>query len=204
MRTPSAFASGFHLDASGRDVLIDGDRRFYSTEGASVPPGAEITLTLSLPNEVACDRVFFIEGDHFVEGGWFETLRVEVRQAGSWVLAPGTWSEPLRADQPFQVMEYLLEHESPCSGVRLIGIPGGSGRFVTASALDLGLTQVPGPIRGFDVNRDAQVDVEDLYSWHRAPVDVTGDGLADNTDRESLERAVRWQEIRDMSSPQRP
>lgn len=204
VRSPDAFASGFHLDASGRDVLADGDRRFYSTENASLPAGDEIALSLVLPEENPTDSVIFIEGDHYPEGGWFETLRVEVLAGGVWSAAAGTWSEPLSAEQPFQFIEFRFAGVTPCSGVRLVGLPGGAGRFVTASAIDLLTPAIPAPIRGFDVNRDARVDVEDLYSWHRTPVDVTCDGVADQGDRESLEQAVRWQEIRDMSRPQRP
>ena len=34
-------------------------------------------------------RVLFQEGNNFVDGGWFTTLRVQVRQGGNWVDVPG-------------------------------------------------------------------------------------------------------------------
>ncbi len=207
VRQPSYFASAFHLDFSGRDVLIDADRRFYSTEGAALAPDTPITLTVTFDRDVVAGALRLIEGDHFdppVSGGSFEDVAIELLIGGVWTPQPGLVpSEPLRADQPFQTIDWVLADPAACRGVRLTGLPGGSGRFVTASAIDI-LAPAEVQSRGFDLTGDGLVDIEDLYSWHRMPVDLTGDGVIDVGDKDALEQAVRWKELEDMQGHRRP
>jgi glucose/arabinose dehydrogenase len=97
----------------------------------------------------------FQEGVHLSNGGWFEHLWVEVRQAGAWILATGlridpsypfaSASQPGFDGQPFQV--YTLRFD-PLAGdaVRLRGVPGGSSGFEFMSCAELrALLAVPTP-----------------------------------------------------------
>jgi hypothetical protein len=210
-------ANGFELDGSGIDVLSDAERLYFSTEGATVAPGATITLTVTYDREVDATTIRFIEGDHFdgsepgAVGGWFDTLSLEVRTGGSWTPVPITGA-PQDAARPFQVIDFPLSTTGaatlPVSGVRITGLPGGSARFVTCTELDL-LSTIPGPTRpSFDLNADTIVDVEDLYTWHAStdPVltDLNADGSVDTSDREYLEAAVRWMEQSDITANRRP
>ncbi|MEO1130393.1 MAG: hypothetical protein AAFX05_11905, partial [Planctomycetota bacterium] len=52
----------------------------------------------------------------------------------------------------------------------------------------------------FDVDGSGDVDVEDLYAWHMSPVDVTGEGTADEPDRMMLQRCVRAGETQEMDT----
>lgn len=210
------FANGIEMDGSGVDVLNDTERLPFSTEGGAVAPGVPITLTVTYDREVLVDRVRFIERDHFgaaepPEGGWYEAFDVQVRLG----LGGGaTWTTVNAAPltqataRPFEIIDVQLAAPILVTGVRITGLPGGAGRFVTCTELD-GLGPVATISRpDFDLNEDGVVDVEDLYTWHAStdPVvrDLDGDGIVDGSDREYLEALVRWMEQRDMEAGRRP
>lgn len=202
---PAHFASGFHADFSGTDVLNDARRRYYSSENSGQSPGDTITLSVTFDRTVEVAEVRFIEGDHFpAVGGWLNSAAVELRVDGQWLPVNATPSEPLRETQPFQTIDFALDEPIQASGVRIIGAVGGDAAFVTCSALDTLSPQPPRTNLGFDLNRDGAVDVEDLAKWHSQPVDWTNDGVIDAQDRTIQEFAIRWGEIRDMSQPRRP
>jgi len=46
----------------------------------------------------------------------------------------------------------------------------------------------------YDLNGDGSVDIEDLYSWHESPVDLTGESVINGSDRSLVQRAVRADE----------
>ena len=50
----------------------------------------------------------------------------------------------------------------------------------------------------FDVDGSGGVDVEDLYRWYGAPVDVSGEGVVDGADARMVERCVRRGEAADV------
>lgn len=209
-------ANTIDLDGSGVDVIADSERLPFSTEGGAVAPGVPITLTVTYDREVLIDRVRFIEGDRFgvgepPEGGWYEAFDVQVRLGlgggATWVTVN---VEPLSqaTARPFEIIDVPLSGPMMVTGVRVAGLPGGAGRFVTCTELD-GLGPAGTVSRpDFDLNEDGVVDVEDLYTWHAStdPVvrDLDGDGIVDGTDREYLEALVRWMEQRDMEAGRRP
>ncbi|MGQ0552586.1 MAG: PKD domain-containing protein [Planctomycetota bacterium] len=100
----------------------------------ATPPGPEFRFV----------RLVFQEGKHFVDGGWWEDLRVEVRQAGLWNQVPLVSMTPaypfaLAAQsffdgQNYQSYELLFE---PVHGdaIRLRGNPGGTASFVSVGEL---------------------------------------------------------------------
>lgn len=46
----------------------------------------------------------------------------------------------------------------------------------------------------YDLNSDQSLDIEDLYTWHDLPADLTGEGHANQKDRRLMQRAVRASE----------
>lgn len=209
------FANGFELDGSGIDVLSDAERLFFSTEGAGTPPSTLVTLTVTYDRPVLADRVRFIEGDHFdssspPSGGWFDSFTIDVRTglAGDAIWTTITPTPLAQAtSSPFETIDIPLPSPAEITGVRITGLPGGSGRFVTATELDA-MTSTPAIVRPtFDLNADGVVDVEDLYTWHQstdnALRDLDADGDVDLADREYLEAAVRWMERTDMEAGRR-
>jgi len=54
-----------------------------------------------------------------------------------------------------------------------------------------------------DLNADGRVDIEDLYAWRAAPVDLNFSGAADDTDFRILETIVRRAELTNLKADQR-
>ena len=102
------------------------------------------------------------EGKHFVDGGWWEDLRVEVRNGGTWIVVPGVAIDPpypfALAQQPFfdglNFQTYTLRFE-PVAGdaIRVRGNPGGSAGFVSV-----------GELRVRAIGKSPESDVTDISS----------------------------------------
>lgn len=54
-----------------------------------------------------------------------------------------------------------------------------------------------------DINSDGRVNIDDLYAWQAAPVDLNNSGSADAVDLELLETSVRGYELATMKNTQR-
>jgi hypothetical protein len=52
----------------------------------------------------------------------------------------------------------------------------------------------------YDIDGSGDVDAEDLYAWHGAPVDLTGEGGATALDERHLAWCIRADEIADMEA----
>jgi hypothetical protein len=140
------FANGFEHDWRGLD-LPDHHRYFYSTRGGSPAPGAEIWLSVTYDRPVTVAAIRFIEGDHFPEGGWFESANVQLLIGGQWQSVSAEPSEPLDALRPFQIIDFNLPSPRQASGIRIGGVPGGSARFITCLELDAMSGPAPPPGR---------------------------------------------------------
>ncbi|HKP60093.1 MAG TPA: PQQ-dependent sugar dehydrogenase [Polyangiales bacterium] len=83
-------------------------------------------------------KLRFQEGAEYFDGGWFETLAIEVRQRGRWIPLSGVVSTPAypaRSDAVgFQVYEFTFTPVL-ADGVRIFGLPGGSARFFSVAEL---------------------------------------------------------------------
>ena len=92
-------------------------------------------------------RVLFQEGKNFVDGGWFTTLRVQVRQGGNWINVPGLTITPSYpgTNNGTNYETYDLQF-TPTSGdgIRIIGNPGGSVDFISVGELRAYASTTPG------------------------------------------------------------
>lgn len=184
--------TGFEHDPLGLDVTIVANESYFSSEGAGTPPGGEVTLTFNATLPVAMQTLRFIEGDHSAAGGWFGSLVFEVKVGGVWQPAVGTLSRAPDPARPFEILDFTLASPVVAESFRVRGPAGGAGAYVTCAELDAFGPVATRPRSGWDITGDLWVDIEDLYSWHAGPVDLTGDGLADPDDADLLERAIRW------------
>ena len=95
-------------------------------------------------------RVVFQEGLHFFDGGWFTSLTVQVRQAGTWVNVSGLTSAPAYpGTNNGTAYETFNLQFTPITGdaVRLFGAPGGSAAFISvAELLVFGSGGTPPPV----------------------------------------------------------
>ena len=89
-------------------------------------------------------KVVFQEGMHFFDGGWFNTLTVQVRRNGQWVGVSNLVVSPAYAgSNGVNFGTYTLSF-TPIQGdaIRLYGAPGGSAAFISVGELDV-FAQVP-------------------------------------------------------------
>jgi glucose/arabinose dehydrogenase/PKD repeat protein len=109
-------------------------------------------------------RLVMQEGMHFVDGGWFESLTVEVRRAGIWVPVSGLRSTPpYGGNNGVSYETFTLDFEPATGdGIRVRGRPGGSAHFISVAELQVfagpppaGVDQPPVARAGADVNADA-------------------------------------------------
>ena len=205
-RFANRFANGFEQDFSGVEPG-NGLRQWWSSLGGGTQPDGTVTLEVTYSAPVAVDAVRFIEGDHFprpggpttYEGGWFQSAAVEVRIGGVWTAPPGAWSEAFDSATPWQILDFELDAAVMADGVRVRGVAGGADAFVTCAELDALAPVAPAPMGTFDRDGRGSVDMEDLYTHHRSPVDLDGDGAADGRDVSLIESAVRWTEQADST-----
>jgi hypothetical protein len=83
-------------------------------------------------------HLIFQEGRHFPDGGWFTTLGVQVRQAGSWVNVSGVTVTPAYpgANNGTTFESYTLDFPAVSGdGIRIVGAPGGSADFISIAEL---------------------------------------------------------------------
>ncbi|MBC7444076.1 MAG: hypothetical protein H7273_01205, partial [Polaromonas sp.] len=82
----------------------------------------------------------FQEGRHFFDGGWFNNLTVQVRQAGNWVNVQRLSASPFYPgiNNGITFETYTLQFDA-ISGdaIRLYGAPGGSAAFISVGELQV-------------------------------------------------------------------
>jgi hypothetical protein len=129
------------------EVIRDGDKpptgtvasgRQYDTCCANNNP--EDWIGYQYSSAQTFGRVVFQEGMHFFDGGWFTTLRVQVRQNGIWVNVPNLVVTPAypNGNDGVNFNTYSLQF-NPMTGdaIRIDGPPGGSLGFVSVGELEV-------------------------------------------------------------------
>jgi cysteine-rich repeat protein len=129
------------------EVIRDGDKppvgntdsaRQYDTwDGVNTAPEDWIGYTFATSRTFT--RVVFQEGKNFSDGGWFNTLRVQVRQSGVWTnVANLTVTPAYPANDGINYETYVLDFPAVTGdGIRLDGDPGGSADFISVGELEV-------------------------------------------------------------------
>jgi glucose/arabinose dehydrogenase len=99
--------------------------------------GALDWIGYALPAPRAFRRVLFQEGRQFADGGWFNSLRVEVGNGSSWTPVTGLSITPLYGGANGLGFEIFQLDFDAASGtqIRIAGAPGGSARFISVAEL---------------------------------------------------------------------
>ena len=98
-------------------------------------------------------RITFQEGLHSDDGGWFDTLRVEVRDEGEWAEAQFFTSFPEYLGNDGVAYNTYELHFRALEGdaIRISGTPGGSAHFISVGELRVfSLTPLPDAVPGPD------------------------------------------------------
>jgi glucose/arabinose dehydrogenase len=106
----------------------------------------------------------FQEGKHFVDGGWWKDLRVEVRNGGTWSTVSNLHVTPdypfAFANTPFfdgvSFQTYQLDFDAVAGdALRLRGTPGGSNHFMSVGELRCRAIEAVVPSPWHDITADA-------------------------------------------------
>lgn len=197
--SPTWFVNGREHEPWGHEPSTNASRYFW-TKGAAPDPQGRVSLTATYSEPVKFSTIRFIEGDHFSDGGWFESISAEARINATWVPLNVTQAATLDPNVPFQVIDLVLDAEVIADAIRITGLAGGSARYITASELDAFSSPITRELVTWDINNDGVVDVDDLYDLNDHPADINGDGVIDAADAAELEKAVRWRETALMRS----
>jgi hypothetical protein len=172
LQPPGPTGAGNHDVEVVRDAVFppegsaDASQQFDSSHGGA--QGADDWIGYELVAPPAPEFRFtgfaFQEGKHFVDGGWWKDLRVEVRSGGVWSTVSNLHVTPdypfAFANTPFfdgvSFQTWQLDFDAVAGdALRLRGTPGGSNHFMSAGELRCrGLqAEVPSPFR--DITADA-------------------------------------------------
>jgi hypothetical protein len=94
------------------------------------------------------NRLVYAPGPQDSLGGWFSSLpRIEVRRDGEWAPVEATVEPAYPADYTaLEVDEYVFDFDLVLAdGVRVIGEPGGHGRYTTVAELEVFFLPADGP-----------------------------------------------------------
>jgi hypothetical protein len=84
------------------------------------------------------NAVRYTTGKMFPDGGWFASLRVQIRRRGTWVDVAAPKVDPpypmTNAAGDFRGYEFTFD-ELDADGVRVVGAPGGARTFTSAAEI---------------------------------------------------------------------
>jgi glucose/arabinose dehydrogenase len=114
---------------AGQQFLLQG----LAASGEPVRLGYEFTR----PQLFA--RLVFQEGMHFDDGGYLDSIGVEVRQGGQWLKVKTLKSTPVYLGYNVVGWETFFLDFEPVMGdaIRLVGEPGGAARYLSVAELEV-------------------------------------------------------------------
>ncbi len=121
----------------------DGSSAQYDTyDGTS--GRASIYVGMTFTKELTITGLVFTEGKHFNDGGWFADVpMVEVYVNGAWTAVKATLDtayptgNTLAAHgEDFSTYVFTLESAVVCTGIRIVGKPGGNAGFISIGELN--------------------------------------------------------------------
>lgn len=140
----------------------------YDTYGGD---GDDITYALYFDRKVTVSHIYFTEGAHFDNGGWFrETPTAQLLVDGQWIDASYTFS-PLYIEvdsmsaqgDPYETFTFTLDTPVKCDGIRVCGEGGGSSSFASCAELDVGFTEIENPVysEGVGIEKESIIIVSE-------------------------------------------
>ncbi|MEM7436219.1 MAG: DUF4215 domain-containing protein, partial [Myxococcota bacterium] len=164
----------------------DFSRQYDSWDGANTSP--EDWVGYAYTSDQVFGRVVFQEGRHFFDGGWFDSLTVQVRQDGVWNEVSGlttTPSYPGNNGVNFETFELTF---LPIVGdaIRIYGDPGGAADFISIGELEVYEASGTGSTCG-DGTVDAGEDCDDGNTSSgdgcssSCVTETCGDGIVNNS-----------------------
>ncbi|MGN1096153.1 MAG: ADP-ribosylglycohydrolase family protein, partial [Eubacteriales bacterium] len=109
---------------------------------AGETPEREIFVGYLFKNTQKISKVIYSEGMHFKDGGWFaDDIIVEAKIDGKWVevdasVSPVYLKGSDKAQAQGKTYTFTLKAPVDCSGIRIVGIAGGTAGFISISELD--------------------------------------------------------------------
>ncbi len=204
VESPAVIADGLESDWRGLEEL-GVPRAYCSTERfGGNPPGVAQAFSVVYDRPIQIASIRFIGGRHFttgqMQGGWFQSMSVQVFVAGQWETPSLATSPTPSADRPFAIDDFVLTAPIWATGIRVSGLPGGSGAFVTCMELDAFAPEVVPTVPGFDLTGDGRQGIDDLYAWHGTQVSLHTGTAPDERDLLYLEAAIRAGEAAGMAA----
>ncbi|MFO1010690.1 MAG: PQQ-dependent sugar dehydrogenase [Planctomycetota bacterium] len=142
---PNVIKDGVFPPVGGMDDLAQFDTYHAGAQGTDDWIGYSFTSTRTF------ERLVFQEGKHFTDGGWWDTLGVEVFSGGTWTPVSGLTITPAYPGNNGANFETFTLDFAPQSGtqIRLRGDPGGSSSFMSVGELRAYVRATPatGPLR---------------------------------------------------------
>jgi hypothetical protein len=152
------------------EVIRDGDTppvgssdpsRQYDTYNGGSPRSFD-WIGYTFPAQHTFAAVVFQEGMQFANGGWFDSLRVQVRVSGSWNYVTNLQSSPPYPGANGTSYETFELSFVPITGdgIRIAGTPGGTADYVSVAELRVlnngatGVTPSPGIPRDYSLEQN--------------------------------------------------
>jgi hypothetical protein len=129
------------------EVIRDGDmppvgssdsfRQYDSYSGGA--PSSDDWIGYQYSSTHSFEKAVFQEGKNFSDGGWFNGLRVQVRQTGNWINVPNLVSTPVYPPNDRINFETYTLTFTPIAGdaIRIDGAPGGTASFISVAELQV-------------------------------------------------------------------
>ncbi|NLX12673.1 MAG: ADP-ribosylglycohydrolase family protein [Phycisphaerales bacterium] len=162
------------------DVRYNGRLPYSTYDGVNSQPAGGDFYQINFPQPVRFDALTFYEGDAVggynrdprtegLNGGYFDTLDVEVRTGQGWVSVQNLmFSEPLDPFKAYQVIDLTFDRLWGI-GIRIRGTAGGAHEYTTITEL-----VVHGALVAADFNGDNRVDQTDYAVFRNC---ATGPGI---------------------------
>ncbi len=139
-RNPEILRDNYYPPVGSNDSSTQYDTFHFNDQSGGGGPGggADDWIGWTFDQSWRFTSMYFQEGIHFFDGGWFDSRRVEVRGTdGVWRLVPGLIFRPTYpGNNGVNCESFLVTFEArEGTGIRLRGNPGGSANFLSAAEL---------------------------------------------------------------------
>ena len=110
-----------------------------------VQPGVAVWVGYEFPARRTFTGVIFQDGPISTDGGWFDTLSVQVRSGGTWKGVTKLQTAPAYDSACGPSFETYILRFTAASGdaIRILGTPGGTSRYITVGELRVLVPETP-------------------------------------------------------------